>query len=336
MYRRVVFFQPKTLAGDNYQNSAGAEQRWAPWFALILSPAAKRYHCEVELLDARIQGQDWESRVALLGPDDILAVTVMTGHAIVDAIKASSIALERGAFVVWGGPHVTLFPEQTLSEAPVSAVVPGFGFLPFYSLIGSLVERASSIQNDPRILIKGTAPQPSGVNDYNYDGDVLPRHDLSLIQDWSPYLNEDIAIASRTINFITSEGCPRRCTFCSEPTTSGQTWATRPVVQAVNTASELVSISGANGLKLHDPNFFHDSKRAMDFADKFARSTGVPWAATLYPEDLLHMADEELKRFASFGLTRVLIGLESPIPEIVRLAGKRHDRRLSGRELSAS
>lgn len=325
MYKRVTFFQPKTLAKHNYQNSVGEEQKWVPWFAPILAPAAQKYELEVKLLDARISDLVWKEQIMMLNAEDILAVTVMTGQAIRDAYEASEIARERGAYIIWGGPHVTLFPYQTLTQAPIHACIPGFGFRPFYSLLSNLKNSPECLYSDYGVLHKDQSNKINSVNRFDFQDTVLPPYDLSIISDWKPYINEDVAIATRTINFITSEGCPRHCTFCSEPTTSGRTWYTRPIEQVISVVVTLIERSSANGLKLHDPNFFHNTERALKFARTFSQKIGIPWAATIHPEDLLNLSDDELNLFATYGLSRVLVGLESPDPRIVRLAGKRYD-----------
>jgi hypothetical protein len=48
--------------------------------------------------------------------------------------------------------------------------------------------------------------------------------ELGLVASWEPYVNADQAIGQRCVNIVTSEGCLRRCTYCSEPTTSGHAW----------------------------------------------------------------------------------------------------------------
>lgn len=330
MYNRIVFFQPRTKAGKNYQNSIGKEQIWTPWFALILSPASRLYGLEPYLIDARVGEGIWEKQVAALSSKDILAVTTMTGYAILDAIKASNIAKTRGAYIVWGGPHVTLFPYETLSQSPADAVIPGFGFLPFLDFMSIIISPNKFTPSFYKGIIFKNPPLPITENEIvpNLDYDTsseLPEYDLDLISDWSPYLNSDIAIANRTVNLITSEGCPRSCTFCSEPTTSKRTWYTRSVTQSVKTAIKLIQRTNANGLKLHDPNFFHSVRRSLDFAHSLTKIIPVPWAATMYPEDLIKMSDGILKEFKKLGLSRVLIGLESPLKSIVKLAGKQYD-----------
>ena len=111
----VVYFQPRLDASRNYRNSAGREQVWTPWWALLLhqyaSPAVKNGR----LIDARCNPEWPEELAAILSNRTVLAVSVMTGHSISDAIMASQLAKERGARVFWGGPHPTLFPTDVVN-----------------------------------------------------------------------------------------------------------------------------------------------------------------------------------------------------------------------------
>jgi anaerobic magnesium-protoporphyrin IX monomethyl ester cyclase len=162
--QRVVFFQPRTWAAAHYTNGAGAEQTWTPWFAPFLAGAARAAGLHTELVDARID-PCWRQRIAAIGPADVLAASVMTGAAITDAVEASTVARELGAYVIWGGPHPTLFPQQTLQQSPAHAVVPTFGYAGLQLLLAHLTgHRQPPGPTLPRVLtetgpIPGTGPQ---------------------------------------------------------------------------------------------------------------------------------------------------------------------------------
>lgn len=309
---RVVFFQPRTVAQKNYKNIDGSEQVWAPWFAMLLSPVAKEYGYDVELIDART-ADDWEKRVGELNARDVFCVTAMTGKALIDALSASKIAKSCGAFVVWGGVHPTLFPEQTLNSELVDAVVRGFGYSGLRSCLSQI--RESSFRPG------------DGAQVFNNDdvGAPIPSPDTGLVPSWGDYINVDSAIAGRTINFVTSEGCPCFCTFCSEPVTSRRHWLPHDLEVSVTVLDELVSKSSANGIKLHDPNFFFDVRRAKIFADLSWERFQVKWAASIHPATLASLSVDELTHFSKKGLSRVLVGVESPIPEVIKLSGKQYD-----------
>lgn len=322
MIEHVIFFQPRTSAGRNYMNSFGAEQTWTPWFALTLAPIAERLGFTVELVDARVN-PDWAARIELLSSNELLAVTVMTGNAIRDAVEASTIARENGAKVIWGGPHVSLFPDETAKEAPVDAVVPGFGYKPFGRILKQI--QMSTWPDEPIVTASCADDLIPIDNRLQKRSETFHSVNLDLVTDWHRYLNADIAIADRTVNLITSEGCTRRCTYCSEPKTSGGEWLTADVRMLVDVAKGVQHRSGANGFKLHDPNFFDNLARATAWATEFSTRLSLPWAATMHPADLSKFTDEEICRFAESGLSRVLVGLESPDPKLVKLAGKQYD-----------
>jgi len=324
----VWFFQPRTMAKANYATAAGQEQTWTPWWACYLTPAATAAELAVHLIDARVD-PDWRTKVAALGAQDLLAVTAMTGAALRDALDASDLARAVGACVVWGGPHPTLFPAETLAESPAHAVVPGFGHAGFALLLRRLTGTAPPPSpQDPRILTEGGTPLPLPWARQHRGGTIEavdPVPSLHLIADWEPYVNPDVAIAERTVNYVTSEGCLRRCTFCSEPETSGHSWYVRPVQRAVDTIADMAARARAGGIKLHDPNFFHDPRRAGEFAARIAEQVGLPWAASLHPADLQAMPDSQLHGAAGAGLCRVLVGMETPVPELIKLSNKRYD-----------
>ncbi|MFJ8957426.1 B12-binding domain-containing radical SAM protein [Streptomyces sp. NPDC102381] len=318
---RIIYFQPRLSAGKNYRNGTGAEQVWAPWWAMMLQQYVPP-GTDARLIDARCR-DDWLPALrAELTDETLLAVSVMTGHAIHDAIEASQAARSAGAQVVWGGPHPTLFPDQTLAEDYVDHVVTGFGSRTF----GRLVTAMDAGETVPGTLDSIGAKGPMLV--------TLSRRptaaeqftpDLSLITDWEPYINPDQALGDRAANLITSEGCLRRCTYCSEPKTSGHSWLAYDVEQCTETAVQMLQLAEASSLKLHDPNFLHDLPRGLQFARSLRARRYIPWAATLHPRDLLDATDDDIAALADSGLSRVLVGLESPVQELVNLAGKKYD-----------
>ncbi|KUL29482.1 B12-binding domain-containing radical SAM protein [Actinoplanes awajinensis] len=330
MIRGVWFFQPRTMAKANYANAGGKEQTWTPWWACYLAPAAVAAGLDAHLIDARTDG-GWRARLQALGAGDVLAVTALTGAALRDALEASAIARDRGAYVVWGGPHATLFPAETLAQSPAHAVIPGTGGFPGLALLLARLTGTAGLPgpDEPRILVKGgdlvTVPRFGGHGTGLTIAAEDPDPWLDLITDWEPYVNADEAIDARTMSFVTSEGCLRRCTFCTEPQTSGRSWYTHPVERSVEVLAEMARRARAGGIKLHDPNFFHDPVRAMAFAERFRSRVGARWASSLHPADLQAMPDAQLRASADAGLCRVLIGMETPVPELIRLSNKRYD-----------
>jgi len=59
-------------------------------------------------------------------PGDIVGISVHTGNAL-RGYQVGRMARERGAWVVYGGIHATLFPEEALEAGQAHAVVKGDG-----------------------------------------------------------------------------------------------------------------------------------------------------------------------------------------------------------------
>lgn len=319
MSNKILFLQPRTTAKANYSNGTGEEQRWVPWFALFLAPIPQASGLSVELVDCRVE-PDWREITGELSVGDVLAVSVITGNAIRDAVEASSIARQAGAKVVWGGPHTSLFARETLIQAPVDAVVVGAGYAATRAIADAVSLEYWPPSGAPGLLMRDAARFQSSA--CRVFPTVVPAPALNLIDDWDPYLNSDIALASRTINYVASEGCSRYCTFCSEPVMSNRTWSPHDIDVSVSSISALCQRSNANAVKFHDANFFHDRQRAMLFAERFTQKVDLPWAATIHPADLSLYSTSELCRLGRNGLARVLVGLESSKSEITKLAGK--------------
>lgn len=319
---KVIYFQPRLNAERNYRNGGGVEQVWCPWWALLLHQHARPWAADAALVDARCDPHWRESLSAALAPGCVLAVSVMTGHAIRDAVAASELGRAGGAAVVWGGPHPTLFPEQVAAQPFVDHVVTGFGAQAF----GRLLEARSAGRVPASVVDSRGAKGPTPVAVLK--GPVTAAAyapAVDLVGSWEPYVNADQAIGDRAVNLVTSEGCLRRCTYCSEPTTSAHSTLLYDVDACAAVAATVTAAAGADGLKLHDPNFLHYPDRGLRFGALLHAACGLAWAATIHPADLLDLADADLAQLAAYGLRRVLVGLESPVQALVNLAGKRYD-----------
>lgn len=327
--KKIFFYQPPTESLRAYSNSEGKEQLWLPHGILCVAAMLNRSEWQIHLVDGRIDSNNGLDRISSeIGSSDVLACSVMTGNPIKWALKASSIAKERGATTLWGGPHVTIFPYQTLKHDLIDFIIPG--------ACGEVVfaQWARSYDGGKRLI------PFAGMGFKSYDGkpvvcsqnnklistprDSLPSPCLDLIKDFSPYLMNDSAISSRTINHVTSLGCPYSCIFCAEPVLSNHTWNAWSAERAAKEVCRLIELSRATGLKLHDALFFVDQVRSRKFAREI-NSLNIKWAATIHPSTLITMSLEQLISFRQCGLSRLMVGLESGNQKVVDLINKKYD-----------
>ncbi|MGC2162218.1 MAG: radical SAM protein, partial [Silvibacterium sp.] len=84
-------------------------------------------------------------------PGDVVGIGIHTGNAL-RGMELGHMARERGAYVVYGGIHATLYPEEALELGGAHAVVKGDGDVIWGKVIADLVaENASKVYDGGRI-----------------------------------------------------------------------------------------------------------------------------------------------------------------------------------------
>jgi radical SAM superfamily enzyme YgiQ (UPF0313 family) len=159
---------------------------------------------------------------------DVVGIGIHTGNAL-RGYEVGAIARARGAWVVFGGIHATLYPEEAHELGGAHAVVKGDGDVAW----GRAIE-------DCR---KG-GPQPV------YEGGKIPA-DQFLKARWDLLPPEKYMWAS----VQTVRGCPKHCSFCSVWRTDGQEPRQRSVDAVVEEVVELRR-RGFRFVALADDNFY--------------------------------------------------------------------------------
>jgi len=138
-----------------------------------------------------------------------VGIRVLTGPHIPRALKISKIAKQMGKTVIWGGPHPTILPEQTLENKFIDAVVVGEGEYALLDLIKYLEGKkvtplGSGIKEKGKIKL--FPPQKKSVN---LEETPLPAWDLlKNINEYFP------SKENNTFVVVASRGCPFKCAFC--------------------------------------------------------------------------------------------------------------------------
>jgi anaerobic magnesium-protoporphyrin IX monomethyl ester cyclase len=328
--KRVVLYNPQAVF-------------WTMPLALIaIGSALDRARYEVVIVDARLEADPLARLLACLDDDTVcVGVTVLTGAPIRDALRASrAVKAARPALpVVWGGWHPSLFPEQCLAEPSVDVVVIGQGEETF----AELVERyaagdtaagtpgaawragdAGLSTSPPTPLLQGegsrdllrathdiglTPPRPlRDVND-------LPAHDYGLVDVRSYYARK----RKRQFDYISSQGCRFRCTFCADPTVYKRGWYGLDPARMARELSGHHRRYGFDEIAFQDETFFTSRARVEAVAEAFlSAGLDAAWTATMRADQGSRLEDNLLARCRRAGLRRVMMGVESGSPEMLR------------------
>jgi radical SAM superfamily enzyme YgiQ (UPF0313 family) len=312
MRRKVVLYNPRAVF-------------WTMPLALIaVGSALDRSKYDVIIVDGRLEPDPIDSLLQQIDEDTVcLGVTVLTGAPIHDALRVTrSIKQARPNLkIIWGGWHPSLFPEQCLTEPGVDAVVIGQGEETF----AEIVDRYAYDQSLDGV--QGTAfrhlPPWQGVKVESprllREVNELPPHDYNLI-DVPRYFGLK---HKRQFDYISSQGCRFRCTFCADPTVFKRGWYGLSPDRMARELAEYHHRYRFEEIAFQDETFFTSRARVESIADAFiAAKLNVPWTATMRADQGDRLDDALLIKCKRSGLHRVMIGVESGSPQMLKYIQK--------------
>ncbi len=209
-----------------------------PRWLYVLAAATPELYGDPIITDETLD--PWDPSTVSAG--DVVGIGIHTGNA-VDGYAIGKVARARGAYVVYGGIHATLYPEEAMRLGEAHAIVKGDGDLVWATVIEDCVKGA-------------LLPM--------YDGGKVEGGDFKPAR-WSLIPPGKYMWAS----VQTVRGCPKHCSFCSVWKTDGQRPRQRHVDAVVG---EIVDLRrrGFRFIALADDNFYPVT---LDDLAKAARRT---------------------------------------------------------------
>ncbi|HEX8713299.1 MAG TPA: radical SAM protein [Terracidiphilus sp.] len=165
---------------------------------------------------------------ATVHPGDIVGISIHTGN-VLRGYEVGRMARERGAWVVYGGIHATLYPEEPFERGHAHSVVRGDGDLVWATVVADCL---------------------SGTPGRIYEGGRIAGDDF-LSARWDLMQADKYMWAS----VQTTRGCPKHCSFCSVWRTDGQKPRPRRYQSVID---EIVTLRrlGFRFIALADDNFY--------------------------------------------------------------------------------
>ena len=165
---------------------------------------------------------------AQIEPGDVVGISIHTANTL-RGYEIGRVARHRGAYVVFGGIHATLYPEEAHDQGGAHAVVRGDGDVVWAAVI------ADCCRGTPRRIYEGG--QIDAADFVAARWDLMPRR---------RYMFASVQ---------TLRGCPKHCSFCSVWRTDGQ----RPRQRSSDAVlEEIVQLRrlGFRFVLLADDNFY--------------------------------------------------------------------------------
>jgi magnesium-protoporphyrin IX monomethyl ester (oxidative) cyclase len=183
--------------------------------------------------------------------------------------------VSKDIWVVIGGSHVTIRPQECALNQNIDFAVIGEGEITTVELLNKL---SSGAQGEEFKQIRGLAFKESGQayvtdsrpHNLNLDSlpfparDLLPMH-IYFEASKSKRANRDMDKPWATV--VTSRGCPFNCVFCSIHLTMGRHWRARSPENVAEELKHLAEVYGVKQLDFEDDNISCDKRRMGEICD---------------------------------------------------------------------
>ena len=272
-----------------------------PRWLYVLAAATGTTWGDPLIVDETIAHVDPES----IAPGDVVGIGIHTGNAL-RGYEVGRLARERGAWVVFGGIHATLFPEEPPELGGAHSVVKGDGDVAWARVVQDCVDGHPEPVYD--------AGRIAGEQFVSARWDLLPKN------------------AYMWASVQTVRGCPKHCSFCSVWRTDGQAPRQRHVDAVIHEIVELRRL-GFKFIALADDNFYpvtfedlaaarrrSDPSRLHELEalrqerfDLMAQLARLPDDLVFYTQITMEAAEDRefLKAMSAAHIRGALVGVES-------------------------
>jgi radical SAM superfamily enzyme YgiQ (UPF0313 family) len=212
-----------------------------PRWLFVLAAATPEEYGDPVIVDETLEQLNPDT----IAPGDVVGIGIHSGNAL-RGYEVGRLARERGAKVIFGGIHATLYPDEPLELGAAHAVVKGDG-----DRIWPLAIKAS-LEGTQQPIYEGGRIEGASMLKARWDLLPADRYMWASVQ--------------------TVRGCPKHCSFCSVWRTDGQKPRVRTSDAVVEEVVELRR-KGFRFIALADDNFYPVAMADLKMADRRADKT---------------------------------------------------------------
>ncbi len=227
------------------------------------SYSTKIIDCQVEQLSY----QDLKKRIVQENPN-IVGITAMT-FTLIDVIKTAQLAKEinQRVKVVLGGPHINIYPNETMATKEIDFLVLGEGEKPFKKLLDNIGQTENLHQIKGIVFRDRDEIINTGQQELikNLDSIPFPKRDLLPYQKYFSVVSSKSPVTT----MFTSRGCPFQCLFCDRPHL-GKVFRARSAKNVTDEMEECQKM-GIKEIIIYDDTFGVDRQRVLDICSEIKK-----------------------------------------------------------------
>lgn len=216
--------------------------------------------------------------------------------------------------VVIGGPHLEVYPKETLTHKAIDFGVIGDGWETLPELLEALQNnkdlskvRGICYRKDGKVIVTEERPKNISLEDVPF-----PARDLLPLDKYDTVLSKERPITT----MITALGCPFRCTYCC----TDRNLRVRSAEHIVAEIEECVKKYGIKEIEFYDETFTTDKKKVFRILDLIEeKNLKFLWSVRTRADCV---NKEMIDRMAKAGCIRINYGIESGDERISKSIGR--------------
>lgn len=315
----ALIFTP-TLAEKNWTTIKAHERNVGvitPLSLAYVAAVAEKAGHQAMIIDSvagRLSVEEVVAELKAFSPD-LLGFT-MTTYVFYQTLSWIKILKEKtGLPVLIGGQHLGTYPKETMTHSEIDYAVLGEAEITLPKLLraletGSSLRQVKGIAYRQKNRVVFTSPQDRVV-----PIDQVPFPARHLL-DNSLYYN----LVSRRKNFtpmVTARGCPFRCIFCDLKKAKFRMRSPKNLVDEIEECHRDYKV---REIDFYDSSFTVDKNRVLAICQEIRkRKLDIDWSA----RTRVDCVDKEmLRELAKAGCVRIMYGIESADPKILKTLRK--------------
>jgi radical SAM superfamily enzyme YgiQ (UPF0313 family) len=307
-----------------------------PLSVIYASTESVKRGYNVKAIDLRFYEDDWKQAIdpVLSSGCGLVGISVMTGNPVRTALEVSKYIKETypDVPIVWGGPHPTTLPEQTLENQYVDYVIRDGGSQPLAELIEYLrggPQRRDEIEGlaykNSKGEIKVNPPQKHfEILDFR----EIPYHLIDISGKNYNRLNSGELV----FPIFMSAGCPYQCSFCVSPAMyrkiEGKKWVGYDAKEVLDHIQYLSERYEFPRIQVYDDESFINPKLMKEIMEGwiergYHQKFKLDFRGIRFNDiERKEIDDDYLRLMEKVGVEFMFIGMESGSPRMLKILKK--------------